>query len=171
MEGGAPRQSFASRTHSTFLSHPGDAIVRTYLSDKEGQFSFFLSIFTLSSTLPLSPQSLKFLISGPWQQRYTQPLLDQPTGRENVLSLPIHPENKEKLFKYQHKVRATSLVTQLVKNLPAMQETWVQPLGCEDPLEKEMATHSRILAGKSHAQRSLVGHSTWGHKSQTWLSD
>ena len=33
-----------------------------------------------------------------------------------------------------------------VKNLPAMQETWVQSLGREDPLEKEMATHSGILA-------------------------
>ena len=34
----------------------------------------------------------------------------------------------------------------MVKNLPAMQETWVQSLGQEDPLEKEMATHSSILA-------------------------
>ena len=39
-----------------------------------------------------------------------------------------------------------SLVTQRVKNLPAMQETWVQFLGKEDALEKEMATHSTILA-------------------------
>ena len=41
-----------------------------------------------------------------------------------------------------------SLMTQLVKNLPAMQETWVPFLGQEDPLEKEMATHSSILAWK-----------------------
>ena len=34
----------------------------------------------------------------------------------------------------------------MVKNLPAMQETWIQSLGQEDPLEKEMATHSSILA-------------------------
>ena len=34
----------------------------------------------------------------------------------------------------------------MVKNLPAIQETWVQSLGWEDPLEKEMATHSSILA-------------------------
>ena len=34
----------------------------------------------------------------------------------------------------------------MVKNLPAMQETWVRSLGWEDPLEKEMATHSSILA-------------------------
>ena len=39
-----------------------------------------------------------------------------------------------------------SLVAQMVKNLPAMQETWVQSLGQEDPLEKRMATHSSILA-------------------------
>ena len=39
-----------------------------------------------------------------------------------------------------------SLVAQLIKNLPAMQETWVQSLGWEDPLEKEKATHSNILA-------------------------
>ena len=38
------------------------------------------------------------------------------------------------------------LVAQMVKNLPAMQKTWVQPLGQEDPLEKRMATHSSILA-------------------------
>ena len=36
----------------------------------------------------------------------------------------------------------------MVKSLPAMQETWVQSLGWEDPLEKEMATHSSILAWK-----------------------
>ena len=39
-----------------------------------------------------------------------------------------------------------SLVAQMVKNLPAMQETWVQSLGLEDPLERRMATHSCILA-------------------------
>ena len=39
-----------------------------------------------------------------------------------------------------------SLVAQTVKNPPAMQETWVQSLGWEDPLEKEMAMHSSILA-------------------------
>ena len=39
-----------------------------------------------------------------------------------------------------------SLVAQLVKNLPAMEETWVQSLGWEDPLKKGKATHSGILA-------------------------
>ena len=59
----------------------------------------------------------------------------------------------------------TSLVAQMVKNLPAMQETWVQSLGWEDPLEKVMATHSSTLApGESHGGRSLVGYSPWGRK-------
>ena len=39
-----------------------------------------------------------------------------------------------------------SLVAQLVKNLPAMQDTWVRSLGWEDPPEEEMATHSSVLA-------------------------
>ena len=41
-----------------------------------------------------------------------------------------------------------SLVAQMVKNLPAMQETWIQSLGQEDPLEQEMVTHSSTLAWK-----------------------
>ena len=53
---------------------------------------------------------------------------------------------------------------QWVKNLPAVQETWVQILGWEDPLEKEMATHSSILAWRIHGQRSLAGYSPWVHK-------
>ena len=43
-------------------------------------------------------------------------------------------------------ILGASLIAQLVKNLPAMQETWVQFLDGEDPLEKELATHSSILA-------------------------
>ena len=39
-----------------------------------------------------------------------------------------------------------SLVAQLVKNLPAMRETWIESLGWKDPLEKGKATHSSILA-------------------------
>ena len=58
----------------------------------------------------------------------------------------------------------SSLVAQTVKSLPAMGETWVRSLVWEDPLEKEMATHSSILAWRIHGQRSLVGYSPWGHK-------
>ena len=64
-----------------------------------------------------------------------------------------------------------SLVVQLAKNLPAMQETWVRSLGREDLLEKEMATHFSSLPGESHGLRRLAGYSPRGRKSQTRLSD
>ena len=54
------------------------------------------------------------------------------------------------------RVRA-SLMAQTVKNLPVMQETQVQSLDQEDPLEEEMATHSSVLAWRIHGQRSLMG--------------
>ena len=46
-----------------------------------------------------------------------------------------------------------SLVAQMVKNPPAMQETWVRSLGWEDPLEEGMATHSSILAWRISMNR------------------
>ena len=52
-------------------------------------------------------------------------------------------------------------MAQMVKNLPTMQEAQVRSLDWEDPLQKGMATHSRILALESHGQRSLVGFSLW----------
>ena len=55
-------------------------------------------------------------------------------------------------------------MAQMVKNLPAMQETRVPSLGREDPLEEEMATHSSIFAWKIHGQKSLTGYSLRGRK-------
>ena len=57
-----------------------------------------------------------------------------------------------------------SLVAQMVKNLPAMQETWVQCLGWEDTLEKVMSLNPVFLPEGSQGQKSLVGYSPWGHK-------
>ena len=54
---------------------------------------------------------------------------------------------------YIHKNCWASLVAQVVKNPPAMQETWVQSLGWEDGLEKGMATHSSILACRTPMDR------------------
>ena len=51
-----------------------------------------------------------------------------------------------------------SLVAKLVKNLPAMQENWVQSLGWEDPLEKAKAIYSSILAEKIPRLYTLCGH-------------
>ena len=55
-------------------------------------------------------------------------------------------------------------MTQTVKNLPAMWETQVQSLGPEDSLEKEIATHSSILAWEIPRTEELKGYSPWGHK-------
>ena len=52
-------------------------------------------------------------------------------------------------------------MAQIVMCLPTMWETQVQSLGWEDLLEKEMATHSSILAGKFHGWRNLVGYCPW----------
>ena len=58
----------------------------------------------------------------------------------------------------------TFLVAPTVKNLLAMQETQVQTLGLEDPLEKGMSTHSIILAWKIPRTDEPRGYSPWGHK-------
>ena len=55
-----------------------------------------------------------------------------------------------------------SLVAQTVKRLPTMQETQVQSLGQEDPLEKEMATHSSVLAWRIPGTAEPVGCRLWG---------
>ena len=65
---------------------------------------------------------------------------------------------------------SVSLVAQRLKHLPAMRETWVRSLGREDPLEKDMATHSSILAWRIQWMENpmdggaWVGYSPWGHK-------
>ena len=70
----------------------------------------------------------------------------QPSRAETVFlcsHLCPHSEENPGLC---HTYSWDSLVAQRLKRLPAMQETWVRSLGREDPLEKEMATHSSILA-------------------------
>ena len=60
---------------------------------------------------------------------------------------------------------------QMENNLPAMQQTRIQSLDLEDPLEEGMATHPVFLPGESYGQRSLVGYSQRGSKTHTWLSN
>ena len=71
--------------------------------------------------------------------------------------IPGSGRSPEKGIGYQLQYSWASTVAQMVKNLPAMLETWVRSLGWEDPLEQGMATYSSILAW-----RSLVGYSPWG---------
>ena len=65
-----------------------------------------------------------------------------------------------------------SLVVQMIKNLPAVRETWVRSMGWEDPLEEGMVTHSSILAWRIPMDRGAWQAAVHGvTKSQTWLSD
>ena len=61
-------------------------------------------------------------------------------------SIPVSGKSAGVGIGYPFQYSWASLMAQLVKNPPAMQETWVQSLGWEDPLEKGKATHSSILA-------------------------
>ena len=58
-------------------------------------------------------------------------------------------------------------MAQTIKNLSAMQESWVQSLGWEDPLEKEMTTYSSILAGRIPGTEELGRLQSMGSQSQT----
>ena len=69
------------------------------------------------------------------------------------------------------KVPFTLVVSQMVKNSPAMQKTWIQPLGWEDPLKEGMATDSSILALRIPMDREAWRATNQGvAKSQTQLS-
>ena len=63
----------------------------------------------------------------------------------SIVSNPLLPSSGIPIIRMSDLLWA-SLVVQMIKNLPAMQETWVHSLDQEDPLEEEMATHPSILA-------------------------
>ena len=64
-----------------------------------------------------------------------------------------------------------SLVAQMVKNLPAMGETWARSLGWEDPLEEGMATHASTLAWRIPVDREAWQTTVHGSQSWIWLSN
>ena len=83
---------------------------------------------------------------------------------QGTLKSPLqHHSSKASILQHSSFFLVTSLLAQTVKHLPTMRETQLQSLGEQDLL-KEMATHSSILPGKSHGQRSLVGYSPWGRR-------
>ena len=73
---------------------------------------------------------------------------------------------------YPFQYSQASLVAQLLKNLPAVWETWVRSLGWEDPLEKGKATHSSILAWRipwTPMGLQRVGHNWSNYGEQAWV--
>ena len=81
------------------------------------------------------------------------------------LSLSVEGGRKSNILSYYALLfqERASLMAQMVTNLPAVREAWVQSLGWEDPLEKGIATPV-FLPGEFHGQRSLEGYSPRGHK-------
>ena len=79
--------------------------------------------------------------------------------------------NKMNVFKATELCSWASLVVQMVKSLPAIQESSVQSLGWEDPLEKETATHSSILAWRIPWTEEPGRLQSLGSQRETQLSD
>ena len=115
----------------------------------------------------LAKQCSKFSKSGfnsTWIMNFQMFKIDLEKAEELEIKLPTSAgsskkqENSRKSSTSASFTRA-SLVVQMVNRLPAMQETWVRSLGHEGLLEKEMATHSSILAWKiPWMEESVVGH-------------
>ena len=81
------------------------------------------------------------------------PSPSDPSGSSQCTS-PEHLSHASKI--------STSLVAQLVKNPPAIRETWIQSLGWEEPWKREWLPTPVFLTGEFYGQRSLAGYSPWG---------
>ena len=104
----------------------------------------------------------------------------QYSGLENSMDCITHGVAKSRTWLsdfpshiHIHVYEATwsSLVAQMVENLPTLWETWVQSLGKEDPLEEEMANHSSILPRESMDRGAWWVIVHWVAKSWAWLSN
>ena len=112
-----------------------------------------------------SPYSLK-----EWVRSFDEEYLGNSAGKEFACnagdpgSIPGSGSSSGEGRGYPVQYSWASLVAQMVKNLPAMQGTWVQPLGWEDPLEEDMGTPLSILAWRIPTDRGLEGYSPSGCK-------
>ena len=84
-------------------------------------------------------------LSHPWASLIA-PLVNNLPAMQEILLDSWSGRSAVEGIGYPLQYSWASLVAQLVKNLPVIWETWVQPLGWEDPLEKGKGTHSSILA-------------------------
>ena len=134
--------------HGTFLHIPNYMTLRNCPTSMDTEVA-------PSSALPLGYLELPFAATCLW----TLPMTSTP-----ALELDLNSLGSCGCW--------ASLVAQTVKNLPAVQETWVPSVGWEDPLEQGMATHSSILAWRIPMDRGAWWAMVHGvAKSQTWLSN
>ena len=154
--------SLSSRTIQTLMSTAGLSRVDGYSVSPvrglglQGQETWDQPSFSVSQAQPPGSSLLLNMSAS----RHTP---EAPYNRASLQCYPT-PCCKQALLK--------SLVAQMVKNLPAMQETWVRSLGWEDPLEEGMAPHSSILAWRIPMDRGAWRAAVHGvRESQTRLRD
>ena len=138
---------------------------------------FPLHLSILGHTIPYIFVGLKrsqVWVSAPWFISWLQGHLELLGGISHPWQVQVHstapPLGSQGIVGAFTRGQA-SLVTQTVKRLPAMRETWVQSLGWEDPLEKEMETYSSTLAWKILWMEEPSRYSPGVAKSRTQLSD
>ena len=96
--------------------------------------------------------------------------LGSPAGKESACkaggpgSIPGLGRSKGEGIGYPLQYSWVSLVAQMVKNLPAVRETWIWSLGGEIPWRREWLPTPGFLPGELHGQRSLAGYRPWGPK-------
>ena len=138
--------------------------------------SLSLIAFLLFGTVECSRFTLYFFLCT-WHQPFLQGSLDLSRSVHSLIIIfSCIYRCKDVLRRYFFKVifrciLTASVVTQMVKNLPAMQEIRIRSLGQEDPLEKGMGTHSNILTWKIPWTEEPGGLHSMGSQSQTQLSN
>ena len=96
----------------------------------------------------------------------------QPSHPLTLSSPALSLSKHQGLYQWVGCLHQMTKILELVKNLPAMRETWVQSLGWEDPVKEGMATHSSILAWRIPMDRGAWGATVHGVvKSWTWLNN
>ena len=157
--GGVPSASFTIQGlyfHDSLFHHWNLAQRKPILSLLAKPCIFFFFFLFLKSPVLTSFQDLLYL----WGA----------VGHIDCITLWVilHWKSSDSLILEDDSICWASLVAQMLKNLAAMWETWVQPLGQGDPLEKRMATHSSILAWRIPWTEVII----FGvENSWTWLSD
>jgi len=124
------RDKYANKTNRVIKSNKLFLVAQTV---KHLSAMLETGVWSLGQEDPLEKEMATHSSTLAWKIPWTEEL-----GRLQSMGLQRVEHNSVTLPTY--------LLTQAVKNLPAMQETWVWSLGQEDPLEKEMATHSSTLA-------------------------
>ena len=106
---------------------------------------------------------VRFLAT-PWTAAYQAPPSMGFSRQEYWSGVPLPSPTDKHMQTYFLRCGPASLVTQTVKNLPAMQGTQVRSLGQQDPWRRIWQPTPILLPGEFHDQRSLVGYRSWGCK-------